>query len=105
MDTQNQSSNSREVGGGGGGGKNRENKDPKVKASGVAVSASFFVFHHCLISFHFLRACLVFISCSLGSSFLLWSSYSFFLRGVLFVFSGFASSFVFCLTLVPVSLL
>ena len=92
-------------GGLGGGGKNRENKDPKVKASGVAVSASFFAFHHCILSFHFLRPSLVFISCSLGSGFLLWSPYSFFLRGVLFVLSGFVSFFVFCLALVPVYLI
>ena len=31
---------------------------------------------------------------TLGSIFLLWSSYSFFLRAVLFVLSGFGSSFV-----------
>ena len=65
---------------------------------GVAVSASFFVFHHCILSFRFLRVCFVFHSCSLGSCFLLWSSYSFFLRGVLFVLFGLGSLFVLVLS-------
>ena len=62
--------------------------------SGVAVSASFFVFHHCYLSFLFLRVCFVFTSPSLGSCFFLWSSYSVFVQGVLFVLSGFGSLFV-----------
>ena len=61
---------------------------------GVAVSASFFVFHHCYLSFFFLRVCFVFTSPSLGSCFFLWSSYSVFVQGVLFVLSGFGSLFV-----------
>ena len=72
---------------------------------GVAVSASFVHFHHCILSFHFLRPSLVFISCSLGSCFLLWLPCSFFLRGVSFVLSGFASSSVLVLDPMGINLI
>ena len=61
---------------------------------GVAVSASFFTFHHCILSFFFLRVCFVFTSRSLGSCFFLWSPYSVFVQGVFFVLSGLGSLFV-----------
>ena len=61
---------------------------------GVAVSASFVGFQYCILSFLILCCCSVFISLSLGSSFLLWSSSSVFVQGVLFVLFGFGSLFV-----------
>ena len=60
----------------------------------VVVSGLFFSFHHCILSFFFLRVCFVFTSRSLGSCFFLWSPYSVFVQGVFFVLSGLGSLFV-----------